>query len=326
MNEMNGMNGMPDIENMTPEQQKKLMEEMLSKENEGLTPQEIEKKEMERAEKRRKNKALTEETVKICEKGSYEKDGREIPLGLSKAEMAEAEVFMPEDIEKMPRKKGGSGVICSCENRDALSLAGEKLQDPAYGGKVLVLNMASATKPGGGVRDGFGGQEEDLCRTGTLLMSLESEAAKSFYEYGNSFKNHLGTNAVIISPKVAVFRDGEKNLLDKPFEVAVMTCSAPNLRFGKGGKSDEEYEELLYGRIEGMLRCAATAGYENLVLGAFGCGVFKNDAAFVAGCFNRALNAVGGIKRADFAVLCTPGKERNFNEFNEYFGKARNAS
>ncbi len=321
MNEMNGMGGMPDIENMTPEQRQKLMEEMRAKENEGLTPEEIEKKEMERAEKRRKNKALTDETIKICEKDGYEKGGKEIPLGLSTAEMKEAEVFMPDDIKKMHPKKGGSDVICSCENKDAFSLSREKLSDPAYGGKVLVLNMASATRPGGGVRDGFGGQEEDLCRTSTLLMSLESEAAKDFYEYGNSFKNHLGTDAVVISPKVAVFRGGEKELLDEPFEVAVMTCSAPNLRFGKGGKSDEEYEELLYGRIEGMLRCAATQGYENLVLGAFGCGVFKNDAAFVAGCFNRALHAVGGISHADFAVLCTPGKERNFNEFREYFGK-----
>jgi len=33
----------------------------------------------------------------------------------------------------------------------------------------------------------------------------------------------------------------------------------------------EEYEEMLRGRISGILTCTGSMGYQNLILGAFGC-------------------------------------------------------
>ncbi len=319
--------------NPSPEQMQKMMEEMRKKENEGLTPEEIEKKDREREEKKQKNLATLAETLDICEKGRYEKCGNAISLGLSPEQMTGVRVFLPEDLKNMSESFGESASpegcsSFSCENRDALSLAHDKAKDPDYsavsgGSRVLLLNLASAVRPGGGVRDGMGGQEEDLCRDSTLLMSLESNDAKPYYEYNNGLNTRMGSDAVIISPDVAVFRDENGELLDEPFMISVITCSAPNIRFGLEGRSEEEYQKMLYERIESILRCAAGCGYKNVILGAFGCGAFRNDAALVSDYFYKALTgpAARGLVHADFAVLCTPGKEYNYNEFCRNFSK-----
>ncbi len=326
---------MPDINvdmgEPTPEQMQKMYEEMQKKENEGLSPEEIEMKNREREEKKQRNIAMISETLKICQDGGYEKDGKSVNLGLTREQMSAVQVFLPEEVRSLPVKEEDPDVSCafSCENKDALSLAHEKTMDPSYydengENRILLLNLASAVKPGGGVRDGMGGQEEDLCRESTLLVSLESDEAKPYYEYNNKLNTRMGSDAVIITPDVAVFRDGKGELLDIPFTISTITCSAPNIRFGYCGKTEEEYRQMLYERIEGILRTAANFGYKNIILGAFGCGAFKNDAALVSDDFYKALTgpAGRGIRHADFAVLCTPGKEYNYNEFCRNFSRS----
>ncbi len=316
---------MPDFENMSPEQLKKMQEQMEQKEYEGLTPEEALKKKREKEEKKQENIALLNETLDFCQKGAYKKEGQEISLGLSQAEMKEIHVFLPEEIGKLTAgKPDAAPCVFSCENKGALTLAKEKIQDPSYEGGVLVLNLASATRPGGAVRDGANGQEEALCRQSSLLLSLESEEAKRYYDYNHALHTHLGSDGVMISPHVAVLRDESGAVLDSPFEVSVLSCSAPMVRMGLEGKSQEEYEEMLQGRISGILTCAGSMGYRNLILGAFGCGVFGNDAAVVSDAFASAFEgpAGQGFAHADFAVLCKDGKDYNYNEFCRNFGRA----
>ncbi len=344
---------MPDMQNMNlgnmdPEQLKKLAAEMQRKEEECLSPEEKEERRRKKEAEKQKNIALLNETLDLCHKGSYEKDGQTISLGLTEAELSEAKVFLPDEIRDLPSGQADQGAsdttpaetadqntseaegqlrcACSCENQDAMSLAHDKSRDPAYAnddnGRVLVLNLASATRPGGAVREGANGQEEDLCRKSTLLLSLESDEAKRYYDYNNALNTHMGSDAVVITPNVAVVRDNTGELLNQPYWLSVMSCSAPMVRLGLEGKSEDEYRDMLYGRISGMLRCAASLGYENLVLGAFGCGVFGNDAAVVSDAFCKALSGPAGASFAhvDFAVLCTEGKEYNYQEFCRNFG------
>lgn len=49
------------------------------------------------------------------------------------------------------------------------------------------------------------------------------------------------------------------------------------------------YEKLLYERIKYILFIAAYYGYKHIVLGAWGCGAFKNDAELIAKLFEKAL-------------------------------------
>ncbi len=318
---------MPDIGkgNPTPEQMQKMFEEMQRKENEGLTPEEIEVKNREREEKKQKNLALFKEAEKICRAGSYEINGRTVQLGLSPDQMSAARVLLPDEVKSLTAGDADAAPCAfSCENKGALALAREKVNDPSYGnadGRILVLNLASAVRPGGGVRMGMGGQEEGLCQDSTLLVSLESDAAKAYYEYNNELDTRMGSDAAILSPDVAVFRDEKRDLLEEPFTISVLTCSAPNVRFGYEGKTEEEYKAMLKGRIEGLLTCAVSLGYRDIILGAFGCGAFKNDASLVSDDFYQALNgpAGRGLVHADFAVLCSPGKEYNYEEFCRNF-------
>ena len=288
---------------------------------------------------RNDNIQMLEDTLKILNAGKYNKSGKTIHTKLSKKQMEECYVYLPENVADISNRKdfehvhvmGRVGV--GCQNIDSFSMAQLQYEHFSYifSGKkkknVLVLNFANPVNPGGGVRRGARAQEEDLCRKSSLLFSLESHSAQRYYKYNQSLHTYLGSDAIILTPNVEIIKDASGNLLDESVIVSVMTCAAPMITEGTEGLSDEQYQEMLYNRICGMLKCAAYWGYQVLVLGAFGCGAFGNDAQIVSDLFYKALKefnydgmmAKDFFRRIDFAVLDkTPG-QYNFNEFNRNF-------
>lgn len=283
---------------------------------------------------------MLSDTLRICEQGYYMHNGRRVDLKLSMAEMKQARVFLPDEVAALAHFKDFPHVHVmgrcghGCENMDSFSLARKRYEDCSYmfdakGPKeILVLNLANAVNPGGGVRRGAKAQEEDLCRKSSLLLSLEGQAASRYYNYNRIFHTSMGSDAIIITPKVEIIKDENGNLLDESVIVAVMTCAAPCLINGMEGMSQQQYEDMVYNRILGMLRCAAYMGYKNLVLGAFGCGAFGNDAKVVSDLFYKVLKEFDfdGMKekdmfrRIDFAVLSRGAAQYNFKEFYRNFG------
>jgi len=221
--------------------------------------------------------------------------------------------------------------VFHCENTDALVLAQKKYQELKENGdaapRILVLNLASATHPGGHTRKGAGAQEEDLCRRTSLLLSLESKNAKKYYDYNNARKTRMGSDAVLLSPYVDVVKNSSAETLAEPFPISVMSCGAPMVRLGLEGMSQQEYEEMLCKRIQGILLVAASQNYRHLILGAFGCGVYGNDAATVSDLFARAIRSLTYAGKdssrlfstIDFAVLCPPDRDYNYREFCRNF-------
>ncbi len=211
----------------------------------------------------------------------------------------------------------------SCENIDSFALARKRCEERALqpeGGEakekeILVLNLANPVHPGGGVRKGARAQEEDLCRKSSLLFSLESREAARYYDYNRGRCTFLGSDAMMFTPKVEIIRDENGDLLDNTVIVAVLTCAAPMVRRGKEGLSESEYRNLVRRRIERMLKCAACFGYRNLILGAWGCGAFGNDARVISDLFYEALKEMEKsretmFERVDFAVLdCAPHQQ-----------------
>ncbi|MBP5744441.1 MAG: TIGR02452 family protein, partial [Oscillospiraceae bacterium] len=193
---------------------------------------------------------------------------------------------------------------------------------------VLVLNFANPVNIGGGVYRGARAQEEDLCRRSSLLRSLESGGAERYYRYNRGLRTYMGSDAVILSPEVEVFRDEDYAFLEETAVVAVATCAAPMITGGLEGMSEGEYRDMFYRRITGLLKCAAHFGYEDLVLGAWGCGAFGNDAALVSDLFCCALEEFrfGGLRARDlfrnvvFAVRSRGGESYNYREFRRNFG------
>jgi len=279
---------------------------------------------------------ILHETLKICEQGYYVRNGQRVDLKLSREEMEGAQVYLPEDVAALngcqPPDPATAAEPCrfSCVNADSFTLARRRLQEMegTEGEKrILVLNLANPVHPGGGVRKGARAQEEDLCRKSTLLLSLEGPQAFPYYRCNRRLNTFMGTHGIVITPKAEVFRDETCALLEETAVVSVMTCAAPMLTYGMEGMTQEEYEQMVYDRIMGMLRCAAHLGYRDLVLGAFGCGAFRNDAAVVSDLFRRAIDEfeMDGIsaramfRRIDFAVLCRYD-QYNLREFERNFG------
>ncbi len=274
---------------------------------------------------------MIQDTLSILKRGHYILKGKKIKLKLSKKEMAGIQVYLPEDIKKISEDKnfrhahviGRIGI--GCENTDSFSLARKRGEGKP--GTVLVLNFANPFNPGGGVRRGAKAQEEDLCRKSSLLLSLESREANKYYDYHRSLHTNMASDAIMISPQVEIIKDENGNLLEDSVIVAVMTCAAPMLLYGLEGMTNQQYQEMLLGRIMGMLKLAAYLGYKVLVLGAFGCGAFKNDARVVSDLFYEALKefdydgmAAGDFfRRIDFAVMDHSADQYNFKEFSRNF-------
>lgn len=131
----------------------------------------------------------------------------------------------------------------------------------------------------------------------------------------------------MIAPYVEIIKDANGDLLDDTVVVSVLTCAAPMISHGKEGMSESEYEDMVYNRIMGMLKCVAYLGYRHLVLGAWGCGAFGNDAHVISDLFYKALKEMNYNKlrekdlfrRIDFAVLDRTQDQYNFKEFNRNF-------
>ena len=108
-----------------------------------------------------------------------------------------------------------------------------------------------------------------------------------YYETNRAVKSLLYTDHLIYSPGVPWFRTSARNLLDDPFCASVITAPAPNAgqyRRKKQG-SDEQLIETLRRRAGYILAVAADNNHQDLLLGAWGCGVFRNDPSVVAKVF-----------------------------------------
>lgn len=289
---------------------------------------------------RSKEIKMLNETLQIMKQGYYEKNGKRVKLKLSHNEMREIQVYLPDDVYRRaedpdfnrPFVLGRCGY--GCENVDSFTLARERVthtylyenDEP----KILVLNMANPVHPGGGVRNGARAQEEDLCRCSSLLLSLESREARKYYDYNRRLNTYMGSDALMITPQVEIIRDSNGELLDETVIVSVLTAAAPMVSYGLEGMSNAEYEDMVFNRITSMLKCIAYLGYKNLVLGAWGCGAFSNDARVISNLFYKALKELeyNGLRekdlfrRIDFAVLDKTAEQYNFNEFYRNFTSA----
>ena len=183
------------------------------------------------------NISMLHDTMQIMEQGYYMVNGKRKDLKLSRSRMEEARVYLPDDVEEICQKTdvvhttGAWNLCCSCENMDSFALAVKRCPESGYwdcaARRILVLNLANPVHPGGGVRRGAKAQEEDLCRKSSLLLSLESAAARPYYEYNRSLNTYMGSDAIIITPEVEVIREENGKLMEESVVVSVMTCAAP---------------------------------------------------------------------------------------------------
>ncbi|RDG35136.1 TIGR02452 family protein [Streptomyces corynorhini] len=258
-------------------------------------------------------RGIAKETEEIVRTGGYRTaDGRDIDLRRAvDAAVAGTRMYGPGPVAPPPRERGTHPRAARAEA--TVEVTGESSLDAARRltetgpGAVAVLNFASARNPGGGYLNGAQAQEEALCRGSALYATLRR--APEFYAHHRAEPSPFYSDRVIHSPGVPVFRDDRGRLLDTPYEAGFLTAAAPNAGVIARNLPGEVplIASALAARAERVLETAAGRGYRRLVLGAWGCGVFRNDPATVAGSFAALLT--GGGRFADrfdeavFAVL-----------------------
>jgi uncharacterized protein (TIGR02452 family) len=180
-------------------------------------------------------------------------------------------------------------------------------------GKTCVLNMASYKRPGGGVHNGARAQEECLFRCSNLIQVVPT----SFYP--------LEVNEALYTKDAIFFKDKDYEYME-PVVCDVITIAAINLN--ENAKYDPvqnvtDYRKITKDKIRLMVSLAAKNGVKNLVLGAWGCGVFNNDPTTMSQYFSEVLVGEGYSVDFDnivFAIINDHNSVgNNFDIFNNHF-------
>ena len=201
--------------------------------------------------------------------------------------------------------------------------------------KIAVLNFASATRPGGGVKLGSSAQEEALCRCSTLFPTLDRRFLwQQYYDVNQAAHNALYDDALIYSPGVIICKTDEafpKRLAKDDFvSVDVISCAAPNLRMEPSNKynpmagkpvsiSQQQLYEIQLSRARHILHIAAHNKVDVLILGAFGCGAFQNDPDTVAMAWRMAMYEYQA--RFDLVEFAIPRSDKDSKNYNAFYNR-----
>ncbi|MCQ2360391.1 MAG: TIGR02452 family protein [Paludibacteraceae bacterium] len=274
------------------------------------------------------------DTVECCSRGSYiNKFGDTVTFPVTDGSADGTQFYTNKNacvISDIPTLTQGTEV--SVINIDCL-IAAKYLLDNGY--KPAVLNMASRHNPGGGVINGSGAQEENLCRRTTLHRSI--------FPYGEfGAKYGLGsttarypmdhTHGGIYTPEVWVIKDEEDKryqYLDTPYKISVITVAGVNNPdLDDNGLFTPQIAEAIRCKIRTIMRLGLKNGNDSLVLGALGCGAFRNPPEQVAVLFKEVFNEPefkNKYRRIIFAILDDHNAHQahnphgNFKPFKEVF-------
>ena len=201
--------------------------------------------------------------------------------------------------------------------------------------RVTVLNFASYKHPGGMYFEGSSAQEEFLCHHSVLFPVLETFQASYYTPHMKTLNRSLYTDTGIYSAEVMFF---DYNLIqsgtlkgyytiNNARNADVITCAAPNasafMKYQRerlpisNAECDDLIYHTLYNRCEFVLEMAKINNAANLILGAFGCGVFGCNPSVVANIFANLLcdKYEGVFKEVRFAIPKGP----NNDAFHEVF-------
>lgn len=173
--------------------------------------------------------------------------------------------------------------------------------------RVAVLNMANATRPGGGWDKGAFAQEEELFRSTNLYKTLKYKLYP------------MKKTEIIHSPIVHVLRNENYDILEKPVTVGFISAAAVCKPVTQNGHLNSSHHQEMVTKIRMVFHLAAINEYDCLVLSALGCGAFRNPPHDIANIFADVINEYShNFKRIVFAIKCKSDNP-NYNIFCDVF-------
>ncbi|MEM6400985.1 MAG: TIGR02452 family protein [Cyanobacteria bacterium P01_D01_bin.116] len=276
--------------------------------------------------------AIGKETVEILKQGFYHNQQQEkiniqeyikaaIENSIHYSEKDFSQVF--SQLRKKQVIENLNQIQFDINNETTLNAASRLVNQEDFD-KVLCLNFASAKNPGGGFLNGSQAQEESLAKATGLYPCISQMT--EMYEKNRNYSSCLYLDDMIYSPQVPVIRDDNDELLNKIFLISILTAPAVNAgAVRKNAKKQEinKIETTMLQRTEKLLSVAAINDYKVLVLGAWGCGVFKNNPDDIARYFHYHLlenpKFNGLFAKVVFAVLDNTKDENIINAFRTKF-------
>jgi uncharacterized protein (TIGR02452 family) len=262
--------------------------------------------------------------LELLDRGSYVSGSGETVSIRAQQDAAEAgaRLYRPAELDALRASVGsdGTGPVIEVIGRPMQTVARDLSDETA----IVLLNFASARNPGGGFAGGAKAQEEELCRCSGLYRTLLRQPA--YYEANRAERSLLYTDHAIHSPAVPFVRlSAESPLLDRPFLASVITAPAPNAGAIRRNQPEREpeIEATFARRWANVLAIAEHQRHRTLVLGAWGCGAFRNDARMVATAIAKTLGAKrwrGAFDRVVFAIPDGGRSTANLDAFREVLG------
>lgn len=266
-------------------------------------------------------KGIAKETVTIQDAGLYTNESGETVRfeDAQRRAVAATLLYTPEMLAALDREAERTD---PCEMKievtdESTQAAASRLVEEDGIDDLVVLNFASARNVGGGFMKGAKAQEEDVARSSGVFRCLE--AAPEFYRINRQQSSLLYTDHIIYSPSVPWFRVTNRALLPNTFLASIITAPAPNagehLRREPDGQ--DEIADALRRRARYVLNVARKHSHRNLLLGAWGCGVFRNDPKSVALAFREHLENqfATAFDRVLFAVYDKSKEQRTLVSF-----------
>ncbi|MGX7667339.1 TIGR02452 family protein [Flavobacterium pedocola] len=262
---------------------------------------------------------IAEKTLEIIDKGYYlQQDVKKEISREIEQNIKETFTVLPESWDEILEKP-----ISNYENITEITVTNATSIEALVkesGSKTAVLNFASAKNPGGGFLGGAVAQEESLARSSSLYASQLKD--KTLYDTNRNQRSFLYTDTLIYSPKTVFWFDDCGNPFVEAVIADVITYPAPN----KGAmlqhnRQDEmsQIEEVFKKRIDHVLHIANLEKVETLILGAWGCGVFRNNPSDVAEWFMEIISKKysKAFKKIVFAVYDTSEQKKVYTAFEE---------
>lgn len=289
-----------------------------------------------REKARDRMRRIAAETVEIARSGVYAYRGQSIDIRAAQRLSEESSrLITPERGAEIVRtlavRSGSMRTDYRVVNESAVKTVRElAVRDAesdgaaiAGAGRIGLLNFASAKNPGGGFLNGATAQEENLAISSGLYLSQLRNAG--YYDANRACGSMMYTHHAIYSPDVVFFRD-ERFELAPPVCASVLTLPAVN--YGQvllKGEDADQAKVVMLERMRLALAIFAERGDRTIVLGAYGCGVFRNDPAEVASWWRRLLDGEGWSEHFEqvvFAVLDRSQDGRTLRPFERIWGRA----